>query len=241
MKLIVSPSYEQMSAKATASLIEDFSAEGRKLVCIASGDTPKGMYQKLTAMVNGGELNISDWDFIGLDEWVGLNLKDEGSCGEFLNEYIVQPLKLPADRYRLFDGRASDLRAECTGAEKFIDAHSGLDVAILGLGMNGHLGLNEPGAPTDARTYVGPLATMTIETGQKYFKSPTPLTKGITLGLATLMAAKKVYLLVNGEKKASILKEVVEGEISNKVPGSLLRNHPDCTVFVDTTAHALLK
>ena len=241
MKLIVSSSYEQMSAKAIATLIEDLSGEGRKLICIASGDTPKGMYQKLTAMVNGGELNIADWDFIGLDEWVGLNLKDEGSCGEFLNEYIVQPLNLPAERYRLFDGRASDLRAECTAAEKFVDAHGGLDVAILGLGMNGHLGLNEPGAPTDARTLVGQLATMTIETGQKYFKSPTPLTKGITLGLATLLGAKKVYLLVNGEKKASILKQVVEGEISNKVPGSLLRNHPDCTVFVDTAARALLK
>jgi galactosamine-6-phosphate isomerase len=240
MKISVSHNYEELSSRATADMLESLGGSDRKLVCVASGDSPKGMYRKLTELVASGELDISNWDFIGLDEWVGLNEKDEGSCGEFLNEFIVQPLNLPAERYSLFDGKAADIYAECRYAELFVDQHGGLDLAILGLGMNGHLGLNEPGAPLNVRTLVGQLAPKTIETGQKYFKKPTSLTEGVTLGLAMLLSAKKVYLLVSGEKKASILKQVVEGEISNAVPGSLLRNHPNCILFADKPACSLL-
>ena len=172
---------------------------------------------------------------------MGMNRSDPGSCGEFLHQYMIQPLQLKPDSYRLFDGRSSDLDAECNAAEKFIAPFGQLDVAILGLGMNGHLGLNEPGAPTDKKTYVGELAASTIATGQKYFNHPTPLTRGITLGLGTLLGAKNVFLLVSGEKKAAILKEVMEGPISNQVPGSLLRNHPRFYLIADKAATSLLR
>ena len=240
MPVLISDDYNTMSKAAADLCAKLLQGANSRLVCIASGDTPRGMYQELTARVTRKEQNITGWKFIGLDEWVGMNKSDPGSCGEFLDQYIIQPLQLKPGSYRLFDGRSADLEAECEAAEKFIEPFGQLDLAILGLGMNGHLGLNEPGAPIDKKTYVGELAASTIATGQKYFTGPTPLTRGITLGLGTLLNAKHVFLLVSGEKKAAILKEVMEGPISNKVPGSLLRNHPGFHLIADKAAAGLL-
>jgi galactosamine-6-phosphate isomerase len=124
MKISVSHNYEELSSRATADMVESLGGLDRKLVCVASGDSPKGMYRKLTELVASGELDISNWDFIGLDEWVGLNEKDEGSCGEFLHEFIVQPLNLPAKRYCLLVWCAYELRfliiRACCCSESFI-------------------------------------------------------------------------------------------------------------------------
>lgn len=239
MEISIHKDYNEMSRRAAEDMSAILGFSQKKLICIASGDTPKGMYQHISAKYRDDLSKIGLWDFIGLDEWVGMNKHDKGSCGEFLEQFVIQPLKLPEQRYRLFNGRAQNLQEECNSAEAFISSHGGLDIAILGLGMNGHLGLNEPGSPIDALTLVRDLAPMTIETGQKYFQSPTPLTKGITIGLGSLLKAKSIFLLVSGEKKASILEQVMKGEISNRVPGSLLRNVHGFHLYADEAAAKL--
>ncbi|MEI9806383.1 MAG: 6-phosphogluconolactonase [Bacteroidota bacterium] len=135
-----------------------------------------------------------------------------------------------------FNGRAKDLDKECEDVERFIHQQGGIDLAILGLGMNGHIGMNEPGTSAALRSHVTALDPITKETAQKYFKEQRQLTNGVTLGLATLMEARYIILLVSGAHKAGIVKKILEDEISEQIPGSLLRNHPGLNIYLDAEA-----
>lgn len=150
------------------------------------------------------------------------------------------PLHVPQENLFFFDGRKEDLESECQQAESFIARHGGIDATILGLGLNGHVGMNEPGTPVSARTHVTTLDPITAQTGQKYFKEARSLSEGITLGLGTILDSKNIFLLVSGAKKASIVKMVLEGEISEKVPASMLRRHPGLRVYLDKEAASWL-
>lgn len=240
MNIIVSENYAEMSRKAADDVINIIRQKPGSLICIPSGDTPTGMYNALVDDSKSGKYNINETFFIGLDEWGGLNKEDNGSCGYYLHKYFIDPLQLKDDKYFLFDGKAKDLQAECIRAEVFIDEKGGIELAILGLGMNGHLGINEPGVSVSTRTHVVKLDDVTKKVGQKYFAEETSLHSGITIGLAELMNAKTVFLLVSGKHKADILEKVVNGEISNRVPASLLRNHSNCFVYIDKDAGSKL-
>ena len=184
--------------------------------------------------VNKNEANVNGWYFLGLDEWGGMNGDNEGSCRWHLNNQLFHPLKPAEDHIAFFDGKA-DLESECDRIENFIGQH-GIDVSILGLGMNGHIGMNEPGTPVSSRTHVNELDPLTAQVGQKYFKTATELKDGITLGIATLLESKHIFLLVSGSKKAAIIKEVLEGAISEEVPATLFLNHANLTIYLDKEA-----
>ena len=241
MKIIISNNYEAMSVKAFEDVVAIMQAASKPLICVASGDSPSGIYKNIVKGVGSNKINIDSWCFLGLDEWVGLNGDDEGSCRYHLNRELFNPLAIPANRICFFDGAASDLEDECKITEAHIKEHNGIEIAILGLGMNGHIGMNEPNTSIQTRSHIINLDPLTVEVGQKYFKKPQPLTKGITLGIDTLMDAKHIVLIVSGSKKAGIVKEVMEGPISEAVPASLLRNHPNCSIYLDEAAAAALK
>ena len=236
MKVIVSDTYDEMSKAAAQKAVEILSGIAKPLVCIASGDTPTGMYKNFVRMNDSGEAKIADWNFVGLDEWVGMNQDDEGSCGYYLYHTLLEPLKKNKEDYVLFDGKSNDLEGECNRVISFISKKGTIDLAILGLGVNGHLGLNEPGASEDHLAHVSQLSESTKSVGQKYFTSGKELKRGITLGLATLMNAKTIFLMVNGAHKKPILNWVINGEITNQIPGSLLQKHRNCYVFADRSA-----
>lgn len=240
MEVIIAGTYEALSKRAADDVIQMMRSRSHPLLCAASGDTPAGLYKEIVEKVNQHKLNISDWSFIGLDEWVGMNEADEGSCRFNLEEQLFHPLKVAANKISFFDGRASDLNKECEEVEAFIRQKGGMDIAILGLGMNGHIGMNEPGTSVSLRSHVTALDPVTQKIGQKYFKSEQQLNEGITLGIATLMEAQQIILLVSGAHKAEIVKQILEGDISEKLPGSLLRNHPGLKIYLDTTAAKLL-
>ncbi len=241
MKIIISNNYEAMSEKAYEDIVAIMQAASKPLICVASGDSPSGIYKNIVKGVGSNEINIDSWSFLGLDEWVGLNGDDEGSCRYHLNRELFNPLAIPANRICFFDGAASDLEQQCSITENTIQAKGGIEMAILGLGMNGHIGMNEPHTSIQTRSHIINLDPLTVEVGQKYFKKPQPLTKGITLGIDTLMDAKHIVLIVSGSKKAGIVKEVMEGPISEAVPASLLRNHPNCSIYLDEAAAPALK
>jgi glucosamine-6-phosphate isomerase len=241
MELIVSDSYADMSLRVTEDLIGCMSLRAKPLLCAASGDSPAGLYKNLVAKVQRKELNVSEWDFIGLDEWVGLNGSDEGSCRYHLDKEFFGPLQVPKERLCFFDGRAVDLDAECRAAESYILHHGGIDATILGLGLNGHVGMNEPGTPVSVRTHVSVLDPITAQTGQKYFREARTLTDGITLGLGTILDSRNIFLLVSGAKKAAIVRTVLEGEISEAVPATMLRQHPGLRIYLDKEAAGMLK
>lgn len=240
MKIYIARDYNELSKQAADDLIQMVKGKSNPVVCTASGDTPAGLYESIVERTNNKEIDISDWYFLGLDEWSGLNGDDEGSCRFHVNNQLFDPLKVKDDKIIFFDGRADDPEAECQRIESFIQKRGGIDVAILGLGMNGHIGMNEPGTSITTRSHISKLDPLTQQIGQKYFKKEQPLTTGITLGLATLMESKHIILLVNGAKKAAVVKQVLEGEISEKVPGSLLRNHPSVHIHLDKEAAQLL-
>jgi glucosamine-6-phosphate isomerase len=240
MKLFITDSYTELSQQAAEDVVQLTATKEAPVVCTASGDTPAGLYQALFDKVKNKETSVADWYFLSLDEWVGMNGNDQGSCRFHLDNQLLNPLKVASDKIIFFDGRANDLQEECERIENFIRISGPIEVSIVGLGMNGHIGMNEPGTSAGSPTHVSQLDEVTQKVGQKYFRTAQELTAGITLGLGTLLASKHIFLLISGAHKAAIVKQVLEGEISENVPGSLLRNHPGLRVYLDKEAAQLL-
>ena len=241
MKIIIADDYTALSKIAAEELIAAIGNKREPLVCTASGDSPAGLYRELVEMVKNKKLDVRAWNFVGLDEWLGLNGGDEGSCRFHLDNQLFKPLQISPDKIGFVDGRAENALKECELAEEYIQKLGGMDVAIVGLGMNGHIGMNEPGTSIHQRTHVSQLDPLTVQVGQKYFQKSQTLSGGLTLGVQTLMEARHIMLLVNGRKKAEIVQQVLEGPITEMVPGSLFRNHPDFAVYLDKEAATLLR
>ena len=241
MEIFIGKTYELMCRKALEKIVELTAFNTLPLLCTASGDTPAGLYKQLVSGVNQKKIDVSNWLFISLDEWMGMNGNDEGSCRFHLNYQLFVPLEVKDEQISFFDGKAKDPLKECERVENFISKNGGIDIAIVGIGMNGHVGMNEPGTLPQLRSHVTELHKETQEVGQKYFKEKQQLTQGITLGLANLLDARNVILLASGQHKAAIIKQVLEGEITDKLPASILRNHPALHIFLDKDAASLLQ
>jgi galactosamine-6-phosphate isomerase len=241
MQVFIADTYKLMSKQVAGAIAEIIQPLATPLVCVASGDSPKGLYREWQLQQKKKIIDVHNWYFVGLDEWVGLDENDEGSCRYMLNTDVFHPLDIQPGKICCFDGKATDTAAECDRIENYIHENKTIDVAILGLGMNGHIGLNEPGTSALEYSHVSTIHPVTKKVGQKYFSRPQSLTEGITLGLATLMEAKHLILIVSGQKKAAILKEALEGPVTEQVPASLLRHHSGFKVYADKEAANLLK
>jgi galactosamine-6-phosphate isomerase len=240
MKIFVYDNYESMSAAAAEAVIQMIEIKTNALLCTASGDSPSGLYKKLVDELEKNNTDVSKLKFVGLDEWMGMNGNDEGSCRFHLNNQLFHPLKISENKIAFFDGKAIDPDLECGRIDHFIKDNNDIDLAIVGLGMNGHVGMNEPGTSSLLHSHVAKIDPITQQVGQKYFKEKKEISSGLTLGIANLMEAKNVMLIVSGKKKAEIVKQVFEGKISEKLPAGLLRNHPNFSVYLDNEAASLL-
>ncbi|MEO5582935.1 MAG: glucosamine-6-phosphate deaminase [Saprospiraceae bacterium] len=241
MKVIIFEDYDQLSEHAANEIIEVIQNKKDSLICFASGDSPKLTCELFAQKVKNATMDISRCSFIELDEWIGLAPEMKGSCHyDFMNR-LVKPLTLQPGQYLVFDGLAEDLTLECELMDSYIEDKGGrIDIMIVGLGMNGHIGFNEPETDFGLKSHVIKLDQSTIEVGQKYFDQSVSLTKGITLGLAYLIEAKKVLLLANGTRKSKVIQETVEGSITTSFPASILQIHPEGFILVDKEAGALL-
>lgn len=240
MKIFTAETYEDMSKLAVSDVIELLKSTRHPLLCTASGDSPAGLYKEMIQQLTNKQADILNWYFAGLDEWAGMNETDEGSCRYHLNKQLYFPLQITNDRICFFDGREKNLEAECERVENFINTNGGIDVAVIGLGLNGHVGMNEPGTSPALRSHVAAIDPETQKAGQKYFKEPKEISKGLTLGLANLIEARHIVLIVSGTHKASIVQKLVEGEISEQLPASLLRCHNNFTIYLDKEASSML-
>jgi galactosamine-6-phosphate isomerase len=241
MELFIYDTYEKMSAEAAKKVMQIISLKRKNVLSPASGDSPKGLYSELVSIIQKNKTDISDLWFIGLDEWLGMNGEDEGSCRFHLDQQLFNPLQIAKNNIAFFDGKAQFPWEECRKIDNTILALNGIDLAIVGLGMNGHVGMNEPGVSPALHSHVAEIDPVTQQVGQKYFKEKKEISGGLTLGIANLMEARSVMLIVNGSKKASILKQVLEEDISEKLPASFLRAHPNFSVYADAEAASLLK
>ena len=240
MQIIVEESYKSMSEKCANDLLEFILPLENPVICAASGDTPKGMYGELVKQVREKQIDVSNWHFIGLDEWAGMNGNDEGSCRYHLNNDLFYPLQIAEDKIIFFDGRAKNLQAQCDGVEDYISLMGGIDVAIVGLGMNGHVGMNEPGTDPELFSHIADIDSMTQLVGQKYFKSQQQLSKGLTIGIASLQKAAFIMLLASGTKKSGIIKKILEEDASPQLPATLLLSHKKIDIYLDKEAASLI-
>ncbi len=241
MKIHISENKEALYQKMAVDLLAVTSTINAPLVCPASGDTPIGLYHELVKRVHQNEASVASWKFIGLDEWIGMNGDDEGSCRNSLDNEFFNPVNVNKSSICFFDGKAAAPENECTKAEAFVAENGGISVAIVGLGMNGHIAMNEPGTPKNIRSHISNIAEETQQVGQKYFKSPKPITQGITLGIATLLESKHVMLMVTGVKKAGIVKKILAStEETANIPATYFLQHPNLTVYLDKEAASLL-
>lgn len=203
------PDYETLS-RATADLIKNYiHQKPTSLVCIASGHTPVGVFKNLVSDVQSGKLDISHCTFLSLDEWIGIDPSDPGSCLSMLKKDFFDPLNIAETQIISFHVWANDLEEECNRINKLIENAGGLDVMLAGVGTNGHIGMNEPGTSFYSYAHVGDLAEETKMVGQKYFTKATQLSKGITLGLCHLMEAKLPIVMASGERKAKIIHDAL--------------------------------
>lgn len=236
MKISIRNSYEDLSTFAANEIIQAVIHKKDAAICFAAGNTPQRTYEILAHRVKAEKIDFSHINVIGLDEWVGISPDDTGSCHYFLRKFIIDPLGIDPGKFKLFDALSKDLQQQCTLMDEHIDAVGGIDVVVLGIGMNGHLGFNEPGVSVKTRCHVIPLDPVTGAVGQKYFKKATELHHGITVGMAHLLASRKALLLANGKHKASIVAATINEPVSNSVPASALRVHPNSVFIIDREA-----
>ncbi|OUP53018.1 glucosamine-6-phosphate deaminase [Butyricicoccus pullicaecorum] len=240
MHIVVCKDYEEMSRRAAEIVAEQIKKRPDGLISFPGGDTPLGMVHVFADMVNEGKVDISRMHYVSLDEWVGLSNEDEGSCGLFNQQNLLSRLQHPFAGTHIINGAAENIESERVALNDYISQYGPLDVSVLGIGMNGHLGFNENGVDFDLDAHIIPLSETTLKVMTKYFGEKFHPTHGISQGIRQIMAAKTVILIANGAHKAEILKKAVHGPVTNEVPASVLQNHPNCYVVADEAAAALL-
>ncbi len=240
MKVTIADTYEAMSTQAAEDLLRLLLSFHQPLLCTASGASPAGLYAELVRLVVANNINTSNWYFVGLDEWTGMNEKDEGSSKAQVTEQLLQPLQVKAQNICFFNGKAPDLEEECRKIEHFIQQRGGIDVALLGIGVNGHIAMNEPGTPAQLRSHIANIHPDTQQIGQKYFKQPRKLDSGVTLGMATILEAKHLMLLASGKTKTQIMYDMMHTPASEQLPATLLMQHAHLAIYLDAVAAKLI-
>lgn len=242
MKVIVVKDYTEMCKRASRIFAAQVTLKPDSVLGLATGSTPVGMYKELVQMFDEGRIDFSQVKTVNLDEYAGLPGDNDQSYRYFMNQNLFDHINIDKANTNVPDGTAADLHAECERYEQVVAGMGGVDIQLLGIGNNGHIAFNEPCDEFPEKTHVVDLTQNTIEANARFFQSMDEVPKqAITMGIGTIMKAKKIVLLANGPKKAQTIYDTVYGPITPKVPASILRLHPDVTIFVDEEAGALLK
>lgn len=241
MQTLIFENSARLADAVSDEIISLLKQKPESLICMASGHSPKMTCEFFTDKIKRGEADGSRFCFAGLDEWLGVQPSTPGSCYNDFRERLFEPLGMNASRYHLFAGMSDDPAGECRKMDHYIKSKGGIDLMIVGLGMNGHIGFNEPGCDFNALSHVADLEESTSTVGQKYFQSPTKLEKGITIGFGHLRATKKVILIASGKAKASIVYKSFKGPVNNAVPASIMQELPTGLVMLDAEAAELLQ
>lgn len=224
----------QEGGKKAFELIKDGMANGAKVLGLATGSTPETLYQEMTS----SDLDFSGMTSVNLDEYVGLGGEDTQSYRYFMNDHLFN--QKPFKETFVPNGKAEDLEAESKHYDEIIAEHP-IDIQVLGIGRNGHIGFNEPGTPFDETTHVVELTESTIEANKRYFDKVEDVpTHALSMGIGSIMQSKKILLLAFGDAKADAIKGMIEGPVTEDLPASVLQNHSDVIVIIDEEAASKL-
>lgn len=236
MKKIVFQDYKELSIETAKLIARIIAGKPDALLCFPAGETSVGTFDALIQMHKNGIISFNKCKVVGLDEWVHLGEMQNENCYHFLKKHLFDHMDMNPENLCFFNGESNDLRKECLLTDQFIKANGGIDMMLLGVGMNGHLGLNEPGISFDNYSHIVELDSVTKRVGQKYFSARAELTKGITLGMKHIFEAKTVILQISGKKKSPVVKRLLEEEVSTELPSSLLKKHPNTFLLLDADA-----
>lgn len=240
MKIYKVKNYDEMSKKAANIVAAQVVLKPDCILGLATGSTPVGTYKELIRKYENGELDFSEVKTANLDEYKGLG-KDAGqSYYYFMHDNLFRHINIDMANTNIPCGTAEDGEAECRRYEEVLESLGGVDIQVLGIGHDGHIGFNEPGEAFDKVTHCVDLTEMTIEANKRYFASADEVPRqAYTMGIGTIMKSKTIILAASGKDKAAILKEALYGPVTPFVPASILQFHPDVIVVADEEALSL--
>lgn len=237
MNIIKVKDYQDMSRKAANIISAQIIMKPDCVLGLATGSTPIGTYAQLVEWYKKGDLDFSKISTVNLDEYRGLSHDNDQSYYYFMHENLFKHVNIREEATFVPDGTNENAADACASHEKTIKDLGGIDLQLLGLGNNGHIGFNEPSSCFDKDTHCVDLTQSTIDANARFFASKEDVpTQAYTMGIRTIMRAKKILVVVNGEGKADIVKEAFFGPVTPQVPASILQMHPDVTIVGDEAA-----
>ncbi len=237
MKIIKAKDYNDMSRKAANIIAAQVIMKPDCVLGLATGSTPIGTYARLVEQYEQGDLDFSGVTTVNLDEYKGLNKENDQSYYYFMHDHLFSKVNIDLKRTFLPDGMEPDAQKACQDYDRVIAAAGGVDIQLLGLGHNGHIGFNEPGEVFKAQTHCVDLTESTIAANKRFFASEEEVPRqAYTMGIKTIMQAKKILMVVSGADKAGIVKEAFFGAITPKVQASVLQLHKDVILVADEAA-----
>lgn len=241
MRIYRAKDYKDMSRRAANIIAAQVILKPKCVLGLATGSTPEGIYEQLIEGYQRGDIDFSTVRSVNLDEYKGLSADNDQSYQYYMKTKLFNHINIKSENYYLPNGMTEDDKQECIRYDNIIESINGVDLQLLGLGLNGHVGFNEPAESFDKGTHLVKLTDSTIEANSRFFETYDDIPKyAYTMGILSIMKARKILLVVNGAKKAQILKEVIQGPITPQVPASVLQLHNDVIVVADDEALSLL-
>lgn len=237
MRIIKVKNYEEISRKAANLILAQVNLKPNAVLGLATGGSPVGTYEKLVAAYRQGDVDFSEVTTINLDEYRGIARAHEQSYWSFMHENFFDHVNVRENHIFIPDGENQNSEEVCRKYDDIIEKSGGIDMQLLGIGLDGHIGFNEPGSHFEANTHCVDLTESTIEANMRFFNSKDEVPRqAYTMGIRPIMQAKKVVMLANGKNKAEIIKKAFMGPITPEVPASILQMHPDFTLIADEDA-----
>ncbi len=241
MTIYITKDYQEMSIKAAEFLATIINENKRPVLGLATGSTMIGLYEEFIRMNQKGEVDFKEVTTFNLDEYYPISKDNSQSYNYFMKERLFNHVNIDISNTYIPNGMAKDIEVECEVFDHQVRETGGFDIQVLGIGSNGHIGFNEPGDSFPVRTHKAELTQRTIKDNSRFFTSIDEMpTRAITMGIGTIMNAKRILLMANGTGKAKIIKDTILGEVTPRVPASILQFHQDLTVILDQAAGAEL-
>lgn len=238
MKILKFNTYEEMSAAAADIFAKQINIKRDSVLGLATGSTPIGMYQRLVEMNKSGIIDFSEIKSVNLDEYYPISPSNHQSYRYFMNTNLFDHININKKNTHVPDGSAEDPDAECVRYEEVVHSLGGIDIQILGIGQNGHIGFNEPEDKLYLTTHKTALTESTLEANARFFSEDEVMpNSALTMGMGTIFSAKKIILLVSGKSKREVFKQLLTDRISTSCPVTLLKLHPNVTVLCDSEAY----
>ena len=237
MKIYKVKNYDELSRKAANIIAAQITLKPDSVLGLATGSSPVGLYKNLVSMYENGDLDFSKITTVNLDEYKGLDGTNDQSYRYFMNENLLTKVNVPMERTFVPDGRMEDAAAACAAYDEILNSVGTVDIQLLGLGHDGHLGFNEPDDHFEDGTHCVQLTETTIQANKRFFEKEEDVPRqAYTMGIGGIMRAKMLLVVVSGEDKADILNKVLTAPVSPQIPGTILRFHPNVILVADEAA-----